>query len=166
MACDIDDREGESPSPVEPRLGRMSRSSATGRRRERIFPEAPGLRQALHPRDDTAGSAGSEARTTRSAAAHRTSIASPARMRDPNRQGSDRIRGDGRPSQNALPLKILRRPQPPEAGTQNDGLNALIGGRVLGDLRCSSRSWVYLRMHRLAILQVIITHFVHGAGSR
>ena len=35
-------------------------------------------------------------------------------MRDPNRP--DRMRGDGRPSQNALPLKILRRPQPPEAG--------------------------------------------------
>jgi hypothetical protein len=47
MACDIDDREGESPSPLEPRLGRMSHSSATGRRRERIFPEALGLRQAL-----------------------------------------------------------------------------------------------------------------------
>src|ERR1700735_5745148 len=30
---------------------------------------------------------GSEARTTRNAVAHRTSIASPARMRDPNRQG-------------------------------------------------------------------------------
>src|ERR1039457_605838 len=162
MACDIDDREGESPLPMEPRLGRMSRSSATGRRRERIFPEALGLRQALHPRDDTAGSAGGEARTTRTAAAHRTSIASPARMRDPNRQGSDRIRGDGRPSQNALPLKILRRPQPPEAGTQNDGLNALIGGRVLGDLRCSSRSWVYLRMHRFAIVQTIMTHIVRG----
>ena len=80
-------------------------------------------------------------------------------MRDPNRQGSDRIRGDGRPSQNALPLKILRRPQPPEAGAQNDGLNALIGGRVLGDLRCYSRSWVYLRMHRLATVQTITTHF-------
>jgi pimeloyl-ACP methyl ester carboxylesterase len=36
----------------------MFHSSATGRRRERIFPEAPGLRQARHPRDDTAGSAG------------------------------------------------------------------------------------------------------------
>jgi hypothetical protein len=23
MACDSDDREGESPSPMEPRLGRM-----------------------------------------------------------------------------------------------------------------------------------------------
>ena len=142
----------------------MSRSSATGRRRERIFPETLGLRQALHPRDDTAGSAGSEARTTRSAAAHRTSIASPARMRDPNRQGSDRIRGDGRPSQNALPLKILRRPQPPEAGAQNDGLNALIGGRVLGDLRCYSRSWVYLRVYRLVAVQVITTHLEQCRG--
>ena len=37
MACDIDDREGESPSPVEPRLGRMSHSSATGRRRDKLF---------------------------------------------------------------------------------------------------------------------------------
>jgi hypothetical protein len=86
MACDIDDREGESPSPMEPRLGRMSHSSATGRRREQTLPEALGLRQALHPRDDTAGSAGGEARTTRSAVAHRPSIASQARMRDPNRR--------------------------------------------------------------------------------
>jgi hypothetical protein len=37
MACDIDDREGESPSPMEPRLGRTFRSSATGRRREQLF---------------------------------------------------------------------------------------------------------------------------------
>jgi hypothetical protein len=50
MACDIDDREGESPSPMEPRLGRMSHSSATGRRREQTLSEAPALRQALHPR--------------------------------------------------------------------------------------------------------------------
>src|ERR1700731_2771915 len=49
MACDIDDREGESPSPMEPRLGRMFHSSATGRRRERIFPESFGPRQGLHP---------------------------------------------------------------------------------------------------------------------
>ncbi len=150
MACDIDDREGESPLPMEPRLGRMFHSSATGRRRERIFPEALGLRQALHPRDDNAGSAGSEARTTRSDAAHRTSIASPARMRDPNRP-SDRICGDGRPSQNALPLKILRRPQPPEAGAQNDGLNALIGGRILDRLRGITAavtlcSWSFLHL--------------------
>src|SRR5690242_6783800 len=58
MACAIDDREGESPSPVEPRLGRTFHSSATGRRRKQTLPEAPGLRQALHPRDDTAGKAG------------------------------------------------------------------------------------------------------------
>ena len=38
MACDIDDREGESPSPMEPGLGRMFHSSATGRRREQLFP--------------------------------------------------------------------------------------------------------------------------------
>jgi len=37
MACDIDDREGESPSPLEPRLGRMLHSSATGRRHEQLF---------------------------------------------------------------------------------------------------------------------------------
>ncbi len=47
MACDIDDREGESPSPMEPRLGRMFHSSATGRRRDQTLPEALGLRQAL-----------------------------------------------------------------------------------------------------------------------
>jgi hypothetical protein len=43
MACDIDDREGESPSPMEPRLGRMFHSSATGRRREQLFPRRPVL---------------------------------------------------------------------------------------------------------------------------
>src|ERR1700734_390957 len=37
MACDVDDREGESPSPMEPRLGRMFHSSATGHRRVHIF---------------------------------------------------------------------------------------------------------------------------------
>jgi hypothetical protein len=52
MACDIDDREGESPSPMEPRLGRMFHSSAAGRRREHTLPEALGLRQAVQPRDD------------------------------------------------------------------------------------------------------------------
>src|SRR5215469_1117288 len=57
MACDIDDREGESPSPMEPRLGRMLHSSATGRRREQTLPEALGLRQAPHPPDRTAGNA-------------------------------------------------------------------------------------------------------------
>jgi hypothetical protein len=46
MACDNDDREGESPSPAELRLGRMFRSSATGRRREQTLTEALGLRQA------------------------------------------------------------------------------------------------------------------------
>src|SRR5580698_9712377 len=64
MACDTDDREGESPSPMEPRLGRTFHSSATGRRREHIFPEAPGLRQAarrgqLAARRDGAPAAGS-----------------------------------------------------------------------------------------------------------
>ncbi len=166
MACDIDDREGESPSPVEPRLGRMSRSSATGRRRERIFPEALGLRQALHPRDDTAGSAGSEARTTRSAAARRTSIANPARMRDPNR--SDRIRGDGRPSPERAPTQD---PQaPPTAGTQAHRMMASTrpsGDAYSGDRRCYSRSWAYLRVHRLATVQTIMTHIVRLApGTR
>jgi len=32
----------------------MFHSSATGRRREQTLPDALGLRQALHPRDDTA----------------------------------------------------------------------------------------------------------------
>src|ERR1700729_4272823 len=77
MACDMDDREGESPSPVEPRLGRMFHSSAAGRRREQTLPEALGLRQAVHLRDDTAGSARQWARTTRSDAASRTLITSP-----------------------------------------------------------------------------------------
>src|SRR5580700_4006633 len=46
MACDVDDREGESPSPMEPRLGRTFRGSATGRRRARIFADTLSLRQA------------------------------------------------------------------------------------------------------------------------
>jgi hypothetical protein len=54
MACDIDDREGESPSPMEPRLGRMLPGSATGRRREHTIPEALGLCQAASPTEDTA----------------------------------------------------------------------------------------------------------------
>jgi hypothetical protein len=33
---------------MEPQLGRMFHSSATGRRREQTLPEALGLRQALH----------------------------------------------------------------------------------------------------------------------
>ena len=39
MACDIDDREGNSPSPMEPRLGRTFQRSATGRRRDAIVPD-------------------------------------------------------------------------------------------------------------------------------
>src|ERR1039457_3736935 len=64
---------------------------------EQTLPEALGLRQAVQPRDHTTGSAGSETRTTRSDAASRTSIASPARMRDTNSR-TDHVRGDGRPS--------------------------------------------------------------------
>jgi hypothetical protein len=63
----------------------MFHSSATSRRREQTLPEAPGPRQAPHPREDTAGSASSQARTTESALARRTPIASQARTRDPNR---------------------------------------------------------------------------------
>ena len=33
----MDDREGESPLPTEPRLGRMFHSSATGRRLNKLF---------------------------------------------------------------------------------------------------------------------------------
>src|SRR5579859_6172358 len=51
MACGVDDREGESPSPMELRLGRMCHSSATGRRREQSLPQTTGLRQALRPRE-------------------------------------------------------------------------------------------------------------------
>ena len=96
MACDNDDREGKSPSPMEPRLGRMFHSSATGRRREQTLPEALGLRQALQPRDDTAGSAGSEARTTRSRCSPPNLDREPSPDARPNSR-TDRIRGDGRP---------------------------------------------------------------------
>lgn len=41
MACDVDDREGESPSPMKLRLGQMFHSSATGRRREQLFTRRP-----------------------------------------------------------------------------------------------------------------------------
>jgi hypothetical protein len=36
---------------MEPRLGRMFHSSATGRRHTQTLPESLALRQALHPRD-------------------------------------------------------------------------------------------------------------------
>ena len=45
MACDIANREGKSPSPMEPRLGRMFHSSATGRRRGATFTKALNLSQ-------------------------------------------------------------------------------------------------------------------------
>ncbi len=48
MACDIDDREGNSPSPKEPRLGRMFQSSATGRRRGANLPDQSRSCQVLH----------------------------------------------------------------------------------------------------------------------
>ena len=112
MACDIDDREGESPSPMEPLLGRLFHSSATGRRREQTLPEPLGLRQALHPRDDTAGSAG--VRRGRPGALQPTDLRPRAKPGRATESATDRMRGDGRPSRNALPLKIFRRPQPPE----------------------------------------------------
>jgi hypothetical protein len=31
----------------------------------------------------------------------------------------------------------------------------------IGDLRCYSWSWVYLRVHLLAVVQTIMTHIVH-----
>ena len=49
MACDTDDREGDSPSPMEPPLRRMFHSWATGRRHDLTLPEALGFRQAHHP---------------------------------------------------------------------------------------------------------------------
>jgi Putative glycolipid-binding len=55
MSCDIDDREGESPSPKEIRLGRTFHGSATGRRREHTIPGALALCQgASHTRWDRA----------------------------------------------------------------------------------------------------------------
>ena len=105
MARDSDDREGESPSPMEPRLGGCSTARRPVAAVNKLF-----LRRSVFVKRFTHEmtphrSAGSQARTTRSAAAHRTSIASPAGTCDPNRR-SDRIRGDGPPSQNALLLKI------------------------------------------------------------
>jgi hypothetical protein len=48
MACDIDDREGSSPSPMELRLGRMFHSSAIGRRpRATLLDQSRGC-QVLH----------------------------------------------------------------------------------------------------------------------
>src|SRR3954447_2941001 len=41
MACGVDNREGESPSPTERRLGRVFRGSATGRRRAELSPDRP-----------------------------------------------------------------------------------------------------------------------------
>ena len=53
MACDTDDREGESPSPMEPPLGRTLHSSATGRRRQHTIPQPLGLCQAAAPGSTT-----------------------------------------------------------------------------------------------------------------
>lgn len=39
MACDLDDREETPLRQMEPRLGRMFHSSATGRRRSENFPD-------------------------------------------------------------------------------------------------------------------------------
>lgn len=47
MACDIDNREGKSPSLLEPRLGRMLHSSATGRRHHELFPGTDALSSRL-----------------------------------------------------------------------------------------------------------------------
>jgi RNA polymerase sigma-70 factor (ECF subfamily) len=44
---------------MEPRPGRTFHSSATGRRRKQTLPEAPGLRQALHPPSELTRLAGS-----------------------------------------------------------------------------------------------------------
>jgi hypothetical protein len=52
MACETDDREGESPSPMEPQLGRMFHSSATGRRHEQLFPR-PAVLVKRFPREMT-----------------------------------------------------------------------------------------------------------------
>ena len=57
MACDIYDREGESPSPMEPGRGGCSTARRPVAAVKQTLPKAVGLRQALHPRDDTAGSA-------------------------------------------------------------------------------------------------------------
>lgn len=51
-------------------------------------------------------------------------------MRDPNR--ADRILGDGQPSQNALPLKILRYPQWPARSNAANDTNA--GAPASGDV--------------------------------
>ena len=53
MACDIANREGKSPSPMEPRLGRMFHSSATGRHRGATLTKALNLCQPPHPGDGT-----------------------------------------------------------------------------------------------------------------
>ncbi len=48
MACGTRNREGYSPSPMEPRPGRVLHSSATGRRRSATFSEARRPYQAGH----------------------------------------------------------------------------------------------------------------------
>ena len=66
MACDIHDREGESPSPMELRLGRTFRSWATGRRRDKLLPTRSDF---VKPRDPRHHNAGNQTRQ-RSAASH------------------------------------------------------------------------------------------------
>src|ERR1700722_8517391 len=83
MACDIDDREGESPSPMESRLGRMFHSSATGRRREQTLPEAPGRRQAARTRDTNSRTARMTRR--RATAPERAPVQDPQAPQPPGR---------------------------------------------------------------------------------
>src|ERR1700729_1169146 len=65
----------------------------------------------LHARDDTAGRADSETRTTRTDAAHRTSIASPAGCASRTRELTANSATGDWPS--TLGFKILRRTRPP-----------------------------------------------------
>ena len=70
---------------MEPRLGRMFHSSATGRRREQLFLRHSALVKRFTHEMTPREVPGREARTAKSAIAHPTSIASRAQTRGPNR---------------------------------------------------------------------------------
>ena len=134
MACDIDDREGKSPSPMEPGLGRMFHSSATGRRREQTLPEALGLRQALH-----------HEMTLREVLVVRRGppgALQPTKLRSRAQPGRATRIGyltayaatGGRPRTRSH-SRSSGAPNSRTAGAQNDGLSSLPWRRILGVIR-------------------------------
>ncbi len=79
-------------------------------------------------------------------------------------KSEDEIRLRVRTSENAAmrtvpasdPLRAEHRQSVPRPARRRQVSQAF----VIGDLHCSSRSWLYMRMHRLATVQTITTHLI------